>query len=79
MGSKNTLVSLFSGAGGLDLGFERAGFRTLWANKHDRAGWDTHRKNFPGIRLDPRSINDIRDSDMPHARDLKSPETPKNR
>jgi len=67
MASKNTLVSLFSGAGGLDLGFERAGFRTLWANEYDRAIWDTYRKNFPRVRLDPRSINDIQDSDIPPA------------
>ena len=30
-----TAVSLFCGAGGLDLGFDRAGFKTLWANDSD--------------------------------------------
>ena len=31
-----TSVSLSSGAGGLDMGYERAGFRTIWANDFDK-------------------------------------------
>ena len=67
MARKNTLVSLFSGAGGLDLGFEKVGFRTVWANEYDSAIWDTYEKNFPRVELDKRSINDIPDSDIPKA------------
>ena len=37
-----TAVSLFCGAGGLDLGFDRAGFRTLWANDFDADACKTH-------------------------------------
>ena len=35
---KNTpkLVSLFSGCGGMDVGFERAGFKRVWANDFDK-------------------------------------------
>ena len=30
------IVSFFSGAGGLDLGFEKAGFNVFWANEYDK-------------------------------------------
>lgn len=33
---KIPLVSLFSGAGGLDMGFENQGFQTIWANDFDK-------------------------------------------
>jgi hypothetical protein len=36
-------VSLFCGAGGLDIGFERAGFATIWGNDFDRDSCATHR------------------------------------
>jgi len=39
------LVSFFSGAGGLDLGFKKAGFDVLWANEYDREIWETFKKN----------------------------------
>lgn len=29
---ENTVVSLFAGAGGLDMGFANQGFKVLWAN-----------------------------------------------
>ncbi len=37
-----TAVSLFCGAGGLDIGFERAGFKTIWANDFDKDACKTH-------------------------------------
>ena len=62
-----TIVSLFAGAGGLDLGFEKAGFCTVWANEYDRAIWETYRTNFRHVKLDTRSITDIPDSEIPKA------------
>ena len=39
------LISLFSGAGGLDLGFEKAGFKVVTANEYDKTIWETYEKN----------------------------------
>lgn len=39
-----TAVSLFCGAGGLDIGFERAGFHTIWANDFNSDACKTHEK-----------------------------------
>ena len=37
-----TAISLFCGAGGLDIGFDRAGFKTIWANDFDPDACRTH-------------------------------------
>lgn len=52
------LLSLFSGAGGLDLGFEKAGFEIVAANEFDKTIWDTYEKNHTArlIRGDIRNI-----------------------
>ena len=36
---KYNIVSLFSGAGGLDLGFKKAGFNIVFANEFDKTIW----------------------------------------
>src|SRR3989339_1018077 len=59
------LASLFTGAGGLDLGFERAGFHVVWANEYDSTIWETFEHNFPKTKLDRRSIVDVSSSDVP--------------
>jgi len=61
------LVSLFTGAGGLDLGFKRAGFDIVWANEFDKAIWETFERNFPETKLDRRSIVEIPTSEIPFA------------
>lgn len=39
------IASLFSGAGGLDLGFKKAGFEIVWANDNDNDAVQTYVKN----------------------------------
>jgi len=53
------LISLFSGAGGLDLGFVSAGFNVVMANEYDSSIWETYEKNHeaPLIRGDIRKID----------------------
>ena len=53
------LISLFSGAGGLDKGFHNAGFRTVVANEFDPKICPTFRANFPEVNLIEGDIRDI--------------------
>lgn len=59
------LVSFFSGAGGLDLGFKKAGFEVVWANEYDKSIWETFEKNHRKTYLDKRSITNIPSNEIP--------------
>ncbi len=59
------VVSFFAGAGGLDLGFEKAGFNVVWANEYDKDIWETYEKNHQNTILDRRSIVDIASEEVP--------------
>ena len=45
------IISLFSGCGGLDLGFEKAGFNIPVANEFDKTIWATYKANHPNTHL----------------------------
>ena len=45
-------ADLFSGAGGLSLGLETAGYRVVLGIDHDREATETHRHHFGGLTLD---------------------------
>lgn len=59
------IVSFFSGAGGLDLGFKQAGFNVIWANEFDSTIWETYEHNHPKTTLDKRSITEIKADEIP--------------
>jgi len=61
------ILSLFSGAGGLDLGFDKAGFKTIWANEYDKEIWETFERNFKNTILDRRSIAKVPSNEIPEA------------
>jgi len=58
------IVSLFAGAGGLDLGFEKAGYKVVFANEYDKTIWQTYEENHP-CKLDKRDIREIQSSEVP--------------
>jgi len=59
------IVSLFSGCGGLDLGFSQAGFDVVWANEYDKTIHDTYLFNHSQTVLDKRDIRKISSSEIP--------------
>lgn len=58
-------VSLFAGCGGLDLGFERAGFNIVWANDFNKKVEETYKKNHKDTELIIKSIVDINSDEIP--------------
>ncbi len=60
------VISLFSGCGGLDLGFERAGFEIPVANEFDPTIFETFKANHPNTHLIEGDIRKIAAEDFPH-------------
>ena len=58
------MVSLFSGAGGLDFGLQRAGHDIIWANDIFSDAAATYCLNV-GAHIDTRDIRNVRSSEIP--------------
>jgi len=63
------ILSLFSGAGGLDLGLAQAGHEIIWANDIDADAVATYSKNI-GTNIVCADIKDISLYDMPNNADV---------
>ena len=59
------VISVFSGAGGLDLGFVRAGHKIVWANDNDPEAVETYLHNI-GSHIVLGDIKDISTSEIPN-------------
>ena len=60
-----SVIALFSGCGGLDLGFRQAGFNVTWANEYDKDIWQTYESNHIDTVLDRRDIRKISSEEIP--------------
>lgn len=70
--SQLTVLSLFSGAGGLDIGLEAAGFHPVLCVEMDEESRQTLRKNRPGWRLsEPGDIHYLKSADLLKQAELK--------
>lgn len=59
------VCSLFSGIGGIDIGFMQAGFKIAWANEFDRDAARTYRHNFGNEHLVEEDIRKVDVSTIP--------------
>lgn len=63
--TKNKMASLFSGVGGIDLGFQQTGeFETIYANEIDEKASETFNCNNY-IKVDQRDIRDVKSKEIP--------------
>lgn len=63
-GSRPIAIDLFSGAGGLSLGFEQAGFDVVGAVEIDPVHAAIHKFNFPHCAVFPRSVLGLSGSEI---------------
>ncbi len=59
-------ASFFAGIGGIDKGFEKAGFETIYANEMDKNASITYKANYPNVHIDVCDIRDLNEKkDIP--------------
>ncbi|MBU3196522.1 DNA cytosine methyltransferase [Clostridium algidicarnis] len=59
-------ASFFAGVGGIDKGFEKAGFETIYANEMDKNASITYKANYKNVHLDVCDIRDLNEKkDIP--------------
>lgn len=61
---KYTIASLFSGIGGIDLGFKSAGFDIIWANEIDLKSCKTYKNNFKNEELICDDIKNLKGNEL---------------
>lgn len=54
-----TCASFFAGVGGIDIGFENAGFETIYANEMDKHAATTFQANFSNVHIDICDIQNL--------------------
>lgn len=59
------VCSLFSGIGGIDIGFQQAGFDIVWANEFDKDAAATYRHNFGNKHLVEKDIRKVDATEIP--------------
>ncbi|SEF81479.1 DNA cytosine methyltransferase [Parabacteroides chinchillae] len=59
------VASFFAGCGGLDLGFEQAGYDVIWANEFDEAIHETYQFNHPNTYLCKSDIRTLKAANIP--------------
>lgn len=57
-------ISFFAGVGGIDKGFEEAGFKTIWANEIDPYAAETFKANFK-CKLVVKDIREVKLDEIP--------------
>lgn len=59
------VISLFSGCGGLDLGFIKAGFEVIFANDIDKEACESYAKNI-GAHIVCKDIYTLKSDEIPN-------------
>ncbi|MBS3088633.1 DNA (cytosine-5-)-methyltransferase [Candidatus Pacearchaeota archaeon] len=60
------VADLFAGVGGIRLGFEKAGFKTVFANDFDKSCKSTYDLNFEDVKLSPENILNLEIKSLPN-------------